>query len=253
MELATTDLVRDLTRLGVPGGGVMVVHTAFSRVGPVAGGPLALIEALQETIGPEGTLVMPSMSDDDSTPFDPATTSCISMGIVAETFRGLPGVLRSNSPHAFAARGPHAAQIARFHPVDVPHGPDSPVGRVLELDGQVLLLGVNHDSNTTVHLAEAIAEVPYGIAKSALTRVGDVIVRTEYTETDHCCRGFLAVDQWLDERGWQRRGTVGRAKARLIRSRDLVDVVVKKLREDPMRFLCVPGQCDECDQARSHA
>ena len=47
--------------------------------------------------------------------------------------------------------------------------------------------------------------------------------------------------------------TVGRAEARLIRSRDLVDVVVKKLREDPMRFLCEPGQCDECDLARAHA
>ena len=253
MELAASDLVHDLRGLGVPRGGVVVVHTAFSRVGPVAGGPLALIEALEEAIGPDGTLVMPSMSDDDSTPFDPDTTSCISMGIVAETFRGLPGVLRSNSPHAFAARGPHAAQVTRFHPVDVPHGPDSPVGRVLELDGQVLLLGVNHDSNTTVHLAETIAEVPYGIVKSALTRVGDVIVRTEYTETDHCCRGFLAVDQWLDERGLQRRGTVGHAEARLMRSRDVVEVVMQALREDPMRFLCEPGRCDECDLARNHA
>lgn len=243
--------MQDLVRLGIPRGGVVVVHTAFSRVGPLPGGPLELIAALQEALGPDGTLVMPSMSDDDSTPFDPPTTTCSSMGIVAETFRTLPGVMRSNSPHAFAARGPKAALITAFHPVDVPHGPDSPVGRVLELDGQVLLLGVNHDANTTVHLAEAIAEVPYGIDKSALTRVGDVVVRTEYTEADHCCRGFVQVERWLEQRGLQRHGMVGRADGRLMRSRDVVDVVVKELEADPMRFLCASGSCDECDLARS--
>ena len=72
------------------------------------------------------------------------------MGIVAQTFWQLPGVLRSDSPHAFAAAGPQAARITA-HPVDVPHGLDSPVGRVYELDGQVLLLGVDHTANTTIH------------------------------------------------------------------------------------------------------
>ena len=61
------------------------------------------------------------------------------MGIVAQTFWQLPGVLRSDSPHAFAAAGPQAARITAPHPVDVPHGLDSPAGRVYELDGQVLL------------------------------------------------------------------------------------------------------------------
>ena len=74
--------------------------------------------------------------------------SCIGMGIVAQTFWQLPGVLRSDSPHAFAAAGPQAARITAPHPVDVPHGLDSPVGRVYELDGQVLLLGVDHTANT---------------------------------------------------------------------------------------------------------
>jgi aminoglycoside 3-N-acetyltransferase len=88
------------------------------------------------------------------------------MGIVADTFWRLPGVLRSDSPHAFAARGAHAAAIAKEHPVDVPHGPDSPVGRVHDLGGDVLLLGVGHDSNTTIHLAENLAGVRYRRPKS---------------------------------------------------------------------------------------
>ena len=74
------------------------------------------------------------------------------MGIVAQTFWQLPGVLRSDSPHAFAAAGPQAARITAPHPVDVLHGLDSPVGRVYDPMGR-LLLGVDHTANTTIHLA----------------------------------------------------------------------------------------------------
>ena len=56
---------------------------------------------------------------------------CIGVGVVADTFWRLPGVRRSDSPHAFAAAGPRAAEITAPHPIDVPHGPDSPVGRVV--------------------------------------------------------------------------------------------------------------------------
>jgi len=154
-------LVSQLRELGVRPGGVLVVHTAYSRAGPVEDGPAGLIAALREALGPDGTLVMPSMSSDDDTPFDPATTPCPDMGVVAETFWRSPGVLRSNSPHAFAAVGLHAAEITASHPAEIPHGPDSPVGRAYELDAEVLLLGVGHDANTTIHLAETLAGVRY--------------------------------------------------------------------------------------------
>ena len=137
------------------------MHTAFSKVKPVEGGPDGLIAALRSALGPGGTLVMPSMSDDDEQPFDRQRTPCAGMGVVAERFWRQPGVLRSDSPHAFAAIGPRAAAITAPHPWDFPHGPDSPVGRVHDLDGQVLLLGVGHDADTTVHLAEALAGVRY--------------------------------------------------------------------------------------------
>src|SRR3954467_9828279 len=135
-ERARDEIVGQLRALGVELGGVLVVHTAFSKVAPVVGGPGGLIEALRAALGPEGTLVMPSMCDDDERPFDFRWSSCRGLGVVADTFWRLPGVLRSDSPHAFAAIGPGAAQITAPHPIDVPHGPDSPPGRVHALDGQ---------------------------------------------------------------------------------------------------------------------
>jgi aminoglycoside N3'-acetyltransferase len=141
---------------------VLLVHCAFSKVKPVEGGPARLIAALQAAIGPSGTLVMPSMSWDDEHLFDPRATPCIEeMGVVADMFWRQPGVLRSDSPHSFAATGPQAARITAPHPVEIPHGIDSPVGRVYELDGQVLLLGIGHTADTTIHLAELVAGVRY--------------------------------------------------------------------------------------------
>ncbi|MFC1466634.1 MAG: AAC(3) family N-acetyltransferase [Candidatus Brachytrichaceae bacterium NZ_4S206] len=242
-------LVQQLRELGVPPGGVLLVHTAFSRVKPVAGGPLSLIEALQTALGPEGTLVMPSMPDDDEALFDPRSSPCLGMGIVADTFWRLPGVLRSDSPHAFAAAGPHAAEITAPHPPDFPHGPDSPVGRVLARDGQVLLLGVGHSANTTIHLAEYLGGARYRIAKRAPIMRDGRPDWLDYGEIDHCCQNFALVDGWLDARGLQRRGVVGHAEARLARSRDIVDVVAAQVRANPTVFLHPPGVDEECDAA----
>jgi aminoglycoside 3-N-acetyltransferase len=73
--------------------------------------------------------------------------------------------------------------------------------------------------------------------------------RFEYREIDHCCQNFPFVDEWLDDRGLQQRGMVGNAKARLIRSRDIVDVVTKRLKDNETTFLHPKGFDDQCDDA----
>ncbi len=243
-------LVDFLRELGVREGGVLLVHTAFSKLGPLAGGPAELIEALQSVLGADGTLVMPSLSDDDDQPFDPRRTPCRALGVVADTFWRLPGVLRSDSPHAFAARGPAARELTAPHPLDLPHGADSPVGRVHARDGQVLLLGVGHDANTTLHLAEALAGVRYRLERHVTVREAGRARRLPYLEIDHCCERFALVDAWLDAAGLQSCGRVGRAEARLASARAIVDVVTARLRTDETLFLHPFGHDAECDAAR---
>ena len=244
-------IFEQLRELGVRPGGVLVVHTAFSRVAPIADGPRGLIGALRTAVGAEGTLVKPSMSDDDDHPFDARETPCAGMGVVADTFRRMPGVLRSDSPHAFAAIGPRAAEITAPHPVDVPHGPDSPVGRALALDGQVLLIGVGHDANTTIHLAEILAGVRYRLPAHATVLRGGRPLRVDYRENDCCCARFALVDGWLEAEGRQRRGRIGNAEARLARARDVVTTVTAHLAVDELAFLHPPGVDAECDEARA--
>ena len=241
-------LIEELRSLGVRPGGVLLVHTALSKVGSSPGG---LIEALLAAVGPAGTLVMPSMADDDDVPFDRTTMPCRAVGVVADTFWRMPGVLRSDNPHAFAAFGPQAVHITRPHPVDIPHGVDSPPGRVFDLNGSVLLLGVGHDCNTTVHVAEAIAGVRYRQPKYATVLENGRARRYEYGETDHCCEKFALLDDWLGRR--QQRGTVGNADARLFSARDAVETALQRLRENETVFLHAAGACAECDQARAGA
>ena len=249
--ISRTELRAQLGALGV-GGGVLLVHTSYRSIRPVEHGPLGLIAALRDALGPAGTLVMPSWSGNDDEPFDPETTPASpDLGIVADLFWRQPGVERSQHFHAFAAIGPEAKRVTSGPLPLPPHGPDSPVGRVLELDGQVLLLGVGHDADTILHLAELFAGVPYRVPRYCTVLTDGRAVRVEYGENDHCCGRFALADEWLRSRGLQSEGRVGHAHARLARARDIVDVAVEHLARDPLLFLHSPeAACAECDEAR---
>lgn len=245
-------LADDLTTLGVEPGDVLLVHASYRAVRPVEGGPAGLIAALRQAVGDGGTLVMPSWTEDDDAVFDQTTTPVAAdLGITAAMFARTPGVVRSAHPFAFAAVGPHAEAITADPLPTPPHRLESPVGRVWEHDGKVLLLGVGHDSNTTIHLAESFARVPYGVAKHCTVEGDGRPMRIDYLENDHCCQRFALADEWLRSRGVQREGRVGNADARLIRSRDLITVVRERLERDPLVFLHAPeDECAECDEAR---
>ena len=181
---ATIDsLQADFSALGVKSGMVLLVHSSLSALGWVCGGVVAVIIALQEVLGETGTLVMPTHSTDLTEPsqwknppvpeswwpviratmpaYQPDLTPTRSMGAIAETFRKQKGVLRSAHPHhSFCAYGHQASYITNNHSLELGLGEGSPLARLYDLGGFVLLLGVGHDSNTSMHLAEYRATFP---------------------------------------------------------------------------------------------
>jgi aminoglycoside N3'-acetyltransferase len=251
-QFSKAEITDQLRALGVSKTAVLLVHTSFRAIRPVEGGPLGLIEAIRDVLGPSGTLVMPSFSGDEDEPFDPATTAASpDLGIVADTFWRLPGVLRSNHCHAFAAVGPYARVITADPLPLPPHIPASPAGRVHDLDGQVLLLGAGHDADTMLHLAELMADVPYRVSKYCIVAQDGRAVRIDYEENDHCCQLFSLADGWLHQQGLQSEGRIGHAYARLARARDIVKVAVENLVRDRLVFLHPPDAgCADCDEAR---
>ena len=121
-----------------------------------------------------------------------------------------------------------------------------------DLDGQILLAGVGHDADTTLHLAELVAGVPYRLPKHRTVLREGRPTRIDYGENDHCCARFHLADGWLRARGLQAEGRVGHAHARLARARDVVAVAVEHLERDRLLFLHSAGAgCRECDAARA--
>ncbi|MFJ9692757.1 aminoglycoside N(3)-acetyltransferase [Kitasatospora sp. NPDC101183] len=179
--LTVPDLVSGLTGLGVRPGGVLHVQASLRALGPVEGGAGGVVDALLEVLGPEGTLVAYTATPENSstsriyqaaiaglTPeeadlhranmprFDPATTPASpTMGALSEAIRTRPGALRSGHPQtSWAALGRHAREITAAHPLTSHLGPDSPLGRLYDLDARVLMLGVEMDHFTAFHLAD---------------------------------------------------------------------------------------------------
>lgn len=190
----------ELIALGVRPGGVLVVHARMSALGWVEGGETHVVEELLATLGPDGTLVAyVSWADFDAgIAFDPDTArSALDHGRVPERIRTWPGAVRSSNPEAgVAAIGPRADWICAPH--DDGYGPASPFARIVEADGQVLMLGAPLDTATLVHHAEALAGAP----RTQTTKVehADGVTRTY---VDHNTSGqafdYTALDLPEDE------------------------------------------------------
>lgn len=254
LPLTVSAIANGLREIGVESGMALLVHASLKAANRwIAGGPSALILALEQTLGEEGTLVMPAHTPDlsepsewryppvpeewweiiraEMPPFEPDLTPTGHMGVTAECFRKQNGTLRSRHPQlSFAARGKHASTITDNHSLHYGLGEQSPLRRLYELDGSVLLFGVGFDKCTTLHLSEYRAEYA---SKAYVKQGAPWIVNGQrqwitYDDVNLDSGDFDRIGEAYEkEIGQMKVGKIGDADIRLMRVRPLVDFGVR--------------------------
>lgn len=246
------DILAALSEVGVRKGQAIMVHTSLRSLGFVCGGAQVVIEALTDAVGSEGTIMMPAQSWKNLDPasgvhweepeswwplirenwpaYDKDITPTNTMGAVAEMFRRWPGVLRSDHPaRSVAAWGKHAEYLTAGHDLSNIFGDGSPIGKLYELDGLVLLLGVGYDKNTSLHLADARAEYPGKhtcVEHSAVMENGQrVWKRYETLFVDGA--DFNEIGAAFEQACPVCKAPLGNGTIRLMRQRELVDFAVR--------------------------
>ena len=245
-------LVEELSKLDLKGETV-IVHSALSKLGWVCGGAVALIEALQKVITLEGTLIMPAHSGDYSEPkywgnppvpekwyqtirdempaYRPEVTPTRGLGVTPEIFRKFPDVVRSDHPClSFAAWGKEAESITADHKLDYALGENSPLAKIYRREGKILLIGVGHDSNTSLHLAEYRADhdLKIKIFGSSVLKNGKN-VWTQYQDIEFNDDLFPAIGNEYESKHECGRAKIGLTEAKLFKQKEIVDFAVEWL------------------------
>jgi aminoglycoside 3-N-acetyltransferase len=180
--ITRSKLIADLKAMGVLKDDIVMVHASLRSVGVILGGPDALIDALLTAVGPNGTIM--AYTDwqdgvqhitrcdaadrvdtdllDELPPFCPATSRARrAYGVFPEFLRTYRGAVRSGNPDAsVCAVGARAQWLCADHPLQYGYGPGSPLAKIVEASGKVLLLGSPFDAVTLLHYSEHMARVP---------------------------------------------------------------------------------------------
>ena len=230
-RFGSADLVSALRDLGLSEGDSVFVHSSFKSLGPIKGGALTVIRALEAAVGPAGHVLMPSfhlIARSKRAEMWNLETTPASTGWLTEFFRTLQGTLRSDHySHSVAVRGPNAAdwvsggrpEQGLASPWDLDpwmrtFGVNSPIYKCYTDNSKVLLLGADYDSLTILHLVEVMDWNKRLVENPA----------AEFRVIDRDI-----VEAICDAGGKVRFGTVGLAHCRVFSARELIDDLLARI------------------------
>src|SRR5699024_10701391 len=229
-----TSLKSDLKRIGIKEEMTLIVHSSLNSIGWVSGGALTLIQAIQETITNQATLILRSHSTDlydpkdwinpkanknlweiirkDMPAFDPQITPTYGLGVVPELFRTLPNVKRSNHPaYSFSAWRKEKDYILIINYLNNGLGEESPIARIFDLNGYVLLLGTDSDLNTSMHSSEhRVGVFPRTTEKSPVIYKNEKHWAT-YNEIEYDETNFIQIGSAFEKKQKINTGMIGNA------------------------------------------
>jgi len=257
--LTFNDLIVAFETLGLQKKPV-IVHASMHSFGQIEGGPDSVVTSLSYATGSfimpthtYKTMVIPASGPTNNgvnyargqqwnrlaEPFRIDMPADRMMGIIPESMRHWPEARRSIHP-ILSFAGFRAEKILMTQTIEEPF---APLRALVEQDGWVLLLGVDHTTNTSIHFAEKLAGRKQ-FMRWALTQNGTVAC----PGFPGCSAGFQAIEP--EVRIFTKTVRVGNATVSALPLRALMVRVIEIIKKDKYALLCNRSDCERCSEVR---
>lgn len=240
--ISKQDMIIQLQNLGIQKGMLLLVNVDSTKLGYLIGGAQTLIDALMEVVGYEGTIVMPSFTPqlqdpsnastklprqywteirEHAYPFDKKLSEPFGSDEVVYQFLRNDAVARSYHPlYSFAAWGKYAKLICDKHPLHFALGKDSPLGKLVELNGYCVVLGCGYEGCTMFHMAQYQQDLSPVRLVCAPIENGKHLEWKNLLEVDHTTRDFLGVGEVMEDKKVVKTTYLGNGKCYFFSARE---------------------------------
>ncbi len=232
------EILQGLKKLGIKKGDHLLVHTALGSFGKVQGSADTVIDALLETVGLQGTVMVPTFGPPDEI-FD-LKKSETNLGSVPKAFWKRKKAVRSRHPLAsVAAIGEKAKWLAAGHESEIlAHGDNTPYVRLAEIGGKILLLGVDQDRSTFLHVAEVLTRQPYlRTWKGAYLDKSGKVQKKSWPFFPGPHRDFIGLQSWLESLWLVKKTRIGSCVAQVMPAAELLDALLARIKNEPDIFI----------------
>lgn len=241
-------LIAALRDIGLVPGDAVVVHSSLKSFGQVEDGPTAITEAVKDVVGTDGLVTMPVYAQSEDEHGDllriPEPTARVNTGIIPATFGRLPGVRLAAHPlYAFGYYGHDAEELQRkTERLLLPYGPDQPLNCLYPRRGKIVQLGVDDVTNTSIHVAEELADPDYLAAKKSVskTTVDEYFALPVEARREIMCnhqtgprRDFRKCTPLIEAAGLRKTTTVGSARVAVTDFVGMIDLLRQEIRRNP--------------------
>ncbi len=270
LTIKKKDIIASLEKTGIEPGNLLMVHSGLSHLGHIEGGADTVIDAFLEILGKEGTLLLPTFTSSyiyfngdcipsmKCRPFDRNNTT-VNVGRIPSVFLKRKGVIRSLHPtHSVAGTGPLAGECLTGHlPSDPPTCRRSPFGKLLENNGKMVWFGADLASTTFFHFLEDELDMPYLGEAVCRMKKEDGSIKTVLIEKHlpgHRDFYRTPAEESKMYRRLLKKGLVitkaglGFGEIKVIDAKQMHDLGIEALKEDPRLLLCDDRECRFCSK-----
>lgn len=254
-------LLQDLKSIGIETGDSVLVHSSLSKIGYVSEGPKAVVEALLESVGETGNILMPNSPNaglqlhyiQNLKTFD-VKNDASALGSITEYFRKLPNAIRSVHPtEPVSCLGPDAEYFTQSHFGNLtPYNENSPFYRISERGGKILYIGVTFDNaGTNLHtLEDAVDDFKFPVytdeiynvemlLPSGETKLMSTKVHNPEQSSKRKCDGLIPL---FEAKGILTKVKIGKADALLVDAKRLLSGMIEEYKSNGVTMYTPQGE-----------